>query len=1014
MRRLPILFLIFQSLLFADTYWQQDVHYIINAQLDPRNHTIHGKEILHYQNNSPDVLDVVYFRLYWNLFTEGSYGQKYAESRKEYYSIPQSGITIREIMIHDEGERRMINFSVDNTLMEIKLPKPLRPGQNIAFTIIWEGKIPEGGWRTGRQGRDYNIAQWYPQIATYDKYGWDKSQYLGPAEFHNEFGSFEVNITLPKSFTLGYTGTLLNPEEVYEDSVLVKLKSALMDTSVVRIADFSNTEWGSAESTMVTWRFSAENVRDFAWSANEHYIWDLAYWIPSSGAHGIAVHALYFEDKAKYWNRAAEYAKHTISYLSTRYGMYAYPNCFVVEGVVGGGMEYPGITFIGHYGDDLTNSLFGIITHEVAHNWYPMMVGTNETAHAFMDEGFITFFTVVATEDFFGMRNNVYNFSQWYQKLLCFPNTDERSQIQLNSLWLVKTGYEEPIATHTYRFDEQGLSGTSMYSKTAAVLFMLQYVLGDDVFEIGMREYFYRWKFKHPYPEDFYAVMEEVSGRKNLRWFFDQWFSKTHACDYGIGEFSFHEVDKGDTTLYRTKISVKRYKPAIMPVDLNITMKNGSDTAIWFPIDLWLNAETKRDTIVDLSSKPVSAELNPDGRILDINRLNNRRPFPGLKIEFDNTLFGVTPIDKYLIRWRPSLWYTDIGGWNFGYKAGGSYLDDIFQTRVWQAYNSGDGTFDHDLRLSHNTFNLTPGNISARWYRMEGRKSVSFHVKKDFNRHFSYPPSHEVSLMYQYSKATDRNYLLHPEVWEDGNLHRFIAGYNYFNRWRFWNINAHILIEGSSSLLGKSAFQYSKRTFLVRSRFTMPGGWFLNARLYSGMGYGEIPAQVKYYFAGASPVDEMNDPLLRSKGVLPSLVRDHAMTPGGGMMRGYHSIPLSGDKIEVINLEAHFSSLVPFFRYSVPLLSSITRHIQSSIFLDAGRIGNRTERLWDRRFEIDFGFGLRLQSIAGILGELGRSSLFPDIGLRTLKVDFPLYSSAPLGGENKLKLRWVISFREEF
>jgi hypothetical protein len=213
--------------------------------------------------------------------------------------------------------------------------------------------------------------------------------------------------------------------------------------------------------------------------------------------------------------------------------------------------------------------------------------------------------------------------------------------------------------------------------------------------------------------------------------------------------------------------------------------------------------------------------------------------------------------------------------------------------------------------------------------------------------------------------------------------------------------------------LGQSSFQYSKRTFYIRSRFSIPGGWSLYARLYSGIGYGDIPAQAKYYFSGASPIDEMSEPLLRSKGVIPSTLRDHAVTPGGGMMRGYYRYPVAGDKIEAMNFEARFSSLIPFVRVPIPVLSSITRYFQSSLFLDAGRISGQNEKLWDRRFEIDCGFGVRLQSISALLGEFGRSNLFTTVGLQALKVDFPLYSSAPFPGENKLKFRWVISFREE-
>jgi len=156
-------------------------------------------EVLQYQNNSPDVLNVVYFRLYWNLFTENSYGHKLAKSQGEYYSMPEGGMAIRDISIIEGDHKYVPEYSIDNTLMEVKLIEPLRPGESVSFSIGFEGKIPTEGWRMGHQGRDYNIAQWYPQIATYDRYGWDKSQYLGTAEFHNEFGSFEVNVTLRKA-----------------------------------------------------------------------------------------------------------------------------------------------------------------------------------------------------------------------------------------------------------------------------------------------------------------------------------------------------------------------------------------------------------------------------------------------------------------------------------------------------------------------------------------------------------------------------------------------------------------------------------------------------------------------------------------------------------------------------------------------------------------------------------------------------------------------------------------------
>ena len=757
------------AVMLSESYWQQEVKYNIEAALDPGKQTITGTETLDYKNNSPDVLNVVYFRLYWNLFTKGSYGEKYSIRNKQYYSMPESGIRLLKFAVIENDGELLPEYAIDNTLMEVKLPKPLQPGESLKFSVGWVGKIPEGGCRTGRQGKDYNIAQWYPQIATYDKHGWDKSQYLGPAEFYNEYGSFDVKLSIPKSYTLGYSGRLLNPEEVYPDSVLTRLKDSEGNPETIRIADYSGTKWNDADTALVTWKFQAENVRDFAFSANEHYIWDVAHWSPGPGSADVAIHSLYFPDKAEFWKNTAKYGQHTISFLSRHFGQYAYPNCFIVEGVVGGGMEYPGITFIGHYGDKEYHSPFGVVTHEVAHNWYPMMVGSDETYYAFMDEGFTTFLTALATEDYFGRHDNSFEWTEWYQRFFAFPNSDERRGIQNNYFWLAKSGAEEPICTHAYRF-EQGQAGTSIYSKTAAVLFMLQYLLGDSTFESAMNLYFDRWKFKHPYPEDFYRVMEEAGGNRDLRWFFDQSINRTDRCDYGISDFDYDRVSRDGVSFYRATVSVRRYQSAIMPVDVELTMDDGSKDTIWFPIDKWLNAEVERDTVIDLPRMPVKAEINPDGRILDINRLNNRYPLPKFAVNFDNTLFGVTPVDAYLIEMAAFGLVHRQGRLEHGIQGQGQLSRRSRGGFVWNAYNTRDNSFNYDLNISHNSYRITPmSEISLRYYRMEGRSGASLSLQKQLRRNFSVPPSHTLRFTYSFSRVDDQSYLWIPESWEKGD-----------------------------------------------------------------------------------------------------------------------------------------------------------------------------------------------------------------------------------------------------
>src|SRR6185369_6042555 len=250
-----------------------------------------------------------------------------------------------------------------------------------------------------------------------------------------------------------------------------------------------------------------------------------------------------------------------------------------------------GLTFLGHYGDPDSHNLHDIATHEIGHNWFPMMLDNNETNYAFMDEGFNSFITITAVEDFYGR----YHQQEWASPVPHFfhyDRDDSRSGTQRGSIDLAKTGYEEPIATHVYRFNEQGIYGSSIYGKTASVLLMLKYVLGDSVFSHAMLEYYNRYKFKHVYPEDFYQTMQDASGRKDLRWFFDEWFNRTLRCDYAVSHLGYSKIASGSGVVYKTHVTAERREQAVMPVDVRFTMEDGTTKTIWFPIEKWLNGES--------------------------------------------------------------------------------------------------------------------------------------------------------------------------------------------------------------------------------------------------------------------------------------------------------------------------------------------------------------------------------------------------------------------------------------
>lgn len=998
-------------------YWQQHVHYKIKARLDPDKNLLIGSETLIYTNNSPNEIEKVYFRLYWNIFKRNSHGWKYAEKRKMYARLNKEkeykGVSLKKFSIVLNDEEKPLNYKIDDTILEAHLPQPLNPNEKFIFKIEWEAEIPPGpGIRTGVSNRCFDIAQWYPQIAVYDKYGWHKDQYIGTGEFHNDYGDFEVEIEIPKSFIVTGSGELVNYDEVLPDSVIKKLEEAKNNPEkIYRIADFSDRKIKEDEKTnYVTWKFIAKNVRDFAFSAYERYIWDAVFWKNDKHPYGgVMIHTLYFKENEKHWkDSAVAFSLHAIKFFSENFGLYLYPNAFVMSSfAVRGGMEYPGIVFIGH---DITNSpyrgLFGVIVHELGHQWYPMMINSNETEFAFMDEGFTTFITTLAFEEYYGKKDNLLDQNKWYIRSIGI-STDERESNQRQYLMLAKTGYEEPVVTHADYWLENYPATTAFYPKTASIMFMLQYVLGDSIFAQLMKEYYNRWKFKRPYPDDFFNLAMEVSGR-DLRWFFDQWFYKTYTCDYGIKSMSSKRVQKNGDEVYETSIKIVRYGRAVMPLDITIKMQNGKATNIKIPVDIWLNDEWENEIKVDLPSKPTSAEINPDLRISDINRLNNTYPFPKVKVSFDNTIAltqMLAPLDAYWIRWRPSIWYNVIDGFKVGLKSNGAYLDDIISHKFWALY----GTRSNEIDFYFNGSRRIPFEISKNTFveiellKIEGRYSGGLGFRKQFSRTLTIPPIHSFNFKIQLLRSLKNDYLDQIYKWDAGRLTRIIAGYTYFNYGEKWRTRFSLIFESSTILSG---FNYSKIYSDIVQTFYITSGYKFAVRLFAGYGNGAIPVQTKFFTATSSPIEQFYKPLYRSK-IFPADFRKSVQPFGGAGLRGYIDQNISEDRIYSLNVELSFPTLFPFVK-NLPIIGSL---FKTAIFFDAGKLWGQNQRVSLSNVKYDFGFGIRSE----LFGDISQvTNLFSEIQLDGIRIDFPLYVSHPMSGEKRFKFRWVIGFEKTF
>src|SRR5213593_3089558 len=388
-------------------YWQQRADYTIRASLDTATHVITGRETIRYSNNSPDTLTYLWLQLDQNIYRANSRGAALNPTDARFAGQGfEGGYTIEYVRAlqrfgHAIG-RAPLATTANGTVMRAELDRPLPPGQNVTLELAYRFEVPEHG--SDRMSRErfpggwlYEIAQWYPRLAVYDDVrGWNTEQYLGQGEFYLEYGDFDFSITVPRSLVVTASGTLLNPVEVLTATERTRLaRAAVSDTTVPIIAKADagqpSTRPAGASPTR-TWRFSAKNVRDVAWAASPAFAWD------ASGYRGVLIQSLYPAEANPDWARSTEYARHSIKHYSEKWLRYPYPTAINVGGPVGG-MEYPMIVFCSYRAGD--RGLFGVTTHELGHEWFPMIVGNNERLYAWMDEGFNSFMNIYSALAFY-------------------------------------------------------------------------------------------------------------------------------------------------------------------------------------------------------------------------------------------------------------------------------------------------------------------------------------------------------------------------------------------------------------------------------------------------------------------------------------------------------------------------------------------------------------------------------------------------------------------------------------
>ncbi len=590
-------------------YWQQRVDYTIAVSLDTATHTIAGRETIRYTNRSPDTLRYIWLQLDQNIFRDDSRGALLNPPDARFAARGFKGgfvlDGVRMTAVGPSGRRaagRALRTTENGTLMRVELDPALPPRGVTALEIGYSFQVPEhGADRMGREqfpeGWLYEIAQWYPRLAVYDDVrGWNTEQYLGQGEFYLEYGDIDFAITVPRGFIVAGTGRLTNPLEVLTAQQRARLARALHSDSTVAI--IAKTEVGQPSArpagagATLTWRFSAHNVRDVAWAAAPNFIWD------ASGWNGILMQSFYPPVADSIWRESTRMVRHSIKHYSEKWFSYTYPTAINVNGPVGG-MEYPMIVFCANRRS--REGLFGVTTHELGHEWFPMTVGNNERLYAWMDEGFNTFINIYSARTYFPDQ-------AWVRA---------RGQAEQWALFAA-TGRDEPGITPADRVTPE-LLGQVAYNKPATGLYLLRHAILDSTrFDTAFREYIRRWAFKHPTPADFFRSMEDGVG-EDLSYFWRGWFLRTDVVDQAVDSVRTSKDSSGTTY---TAIYLSSPGGLPMPVDLRLTFADGSLENTRLPVEAWF--EGNHFTYVRIFPKElVKVEVDPNKSFPDVRRQNN-------------------------------------------------------------------------------------------------------------------------------------------------------------------------------------------------------------------------------------------------------------------------------------------------------------------------------------------------------------------------------------------------------
>ena len=598
------------------SYWQNEADYDLHPTIDVANKQLSATETITYTNNSPDVLPSLWLHVEQNIYRKDSRSRlaggavRMRRRNTEETGPPPSsdGYAFDSVEIESGRQRVKADYLISDARMQIRLAEPLKArGGQLKIHIKYHYQIPGvwGGrtsWGQSKQGEIYDMAQWYPRMCVYDDLrGWDTLPYLG-SEFYLEYGQFDYYVTVPSSFLVAGSGELVNPKEVLTSQQVARLEQARNSDATVMIrtpSEVSDPASRPKKDGTLTWHFHMDRTRDVAFSASPVFVWDAAKINLPDGKKSLAMSVYPPEsvgDDA--WTKSTEYVKNSVENFSKRWYPYPYPAAINVAGF-STGMEYPGIVFDGI--PDKGAFLFWVTAHEIGHDWFPMIVGSNERRNAFMDEGFNTFIDIFESDEYAGGKYG--------------PKRDSEYSAGGEPPDTILKVIDDPSAPPVL-FPADGYPGrlghpVSYFKGAYGNVLLREQILGPERFDWAFRKYIRDWAFKHPSPSDFFRAMQSEGG-EDLGWFWRGWYENDWKFNLAV------------TKIDGATLTILNKGQLVLPATVEVKFKDGTSERFRLPWETWLSKGEYMWSSDD--KKPIaSVTIDPDHKLPDDDRSDNTK-----------------------------------------------------------------------------------------------------------------------------------------------------------------------------------------------------------------------------------------------------------------------------------------------------------------------------------------------------------------------------------------------------